>query len=105
MTTPRTRMKHAPCVLRLVHFWWLPSYHPSYHPGAALLPLLLLPADTNSLSVLRSARLLRVFKLARSWPELNRIISTILKSFSQVLCLSLLLVLFLFVFALMVRSG
>lgn len=51
--------------------------------------------------MLRTARLLRVFKLARSWAELNRIITTILKSFSQVLYLSLLLLLFMFVFALM----
>jgi hypothetical protein len=52
--------------------------------------------------VLRTARLLRVFKLARSWAELNRIITTILRSFSQVMYLSLLLMLFMFVFALMV---
>jgi hypothetical protein len=54
--------------------------------------------------VLRTARLLRVFKLARSWSELNRIITTILKSFSQVMYLSLLLMLFVFVFALMVNA-
>jgi hypothetical protein len=54
--------------------------------------------------VLRSARLLRVFKLARCWPELNRIIGTILHSFSQVVHLSLLLLLFVFVFALMVSE-
>lgn len=61
-------------------------------------------AGSNSLSVLRTARLLRVFKLARSWAELNRIITTILKSFSQVMYLSLLLMLFMFVFALMVSA-
>lgn len=59
-------------------------------------------AASSTLSVLRTARLLRVFKLARSWSELNRIITTILKSFSQVMYLSLLLMLFVFVFALMV---
>lgn len=58
-------------------------------------------AASGTLSVLRTARLLRVFKLARSWSELNRIITTILKSFSQVMYLSLLLMLFVFVFALM----
>jgi len=57
--------------------------------------------DANSLSVLRAARLLRVFKLARSWEELNRVIIGILRSFSQVMYLSLLLMLFVFVFALM----
>lgn len=55
----------------------------------------------SSLSVLRTARLMRVFKLARSWKELNRIITTILRSFSQVMYLSLLVVLFVFIFALM----
>eukprot|EP00878_Enallax_costatus_P025909 GHUV01027766.1.p2 GENE.GHUV01027766.1~~GHUV01027766.1.p2 ORF type:complete len:120 (-),score=40.76 GHUV01027766.1:828-1187(-) len=55
----------------------------------------------SSLSVLRTARLMRVFKLARSWKELNRIITTILHSFSQVMYLSLLVVLFVFIFALM----
>lgn len=54
-----------------------------------------------SLSVLRTARLMRVFKLARSWQELNRIITTVLHSFSQVMYLSLLVLLFVFIFALM----
>jgi hypothetical protein len=65
-------------------------------------PCCFLPTASSSLSVLRTARLLRVFKLARSWAELNRIITTILRSFSQVMYLSLLLMLFVFVFALMV---
>lgn len=53
------------------------------------------------MSVLRTTRLLRVFKLARSWKELNRIITAVLRSFSQVCYLSLLLLLFLYIFALM----
>jgi hypothetical protein len=61
-----------------------------------------LPAALGgSLSVLRTFRLLRVFKLARSWKELNRIINTIGRSIVSVGYLSLLLLLLVFVFALM----
>jgi len=55
----------------------------------------------NSLSVLRSFRLLRVFKLARSWKQLNQIISTIFKSLSSISYLSLILLLFIFIFSLL----
>lgn len=78
------------------------------HFACAMLPAgpcCCLATASNSLSVLRTARLLRVFKLARSWAELNRIITTILRSFSQVMYLSVLLILFVFVFALMVGTG
>eukprot|EP00882_Tetradesmus_deserticola_P027290 GHRQ01030179.1.p2 GENE.GHRQ01030179.1~~GHRQ01030179.1.p2 ORF type:complete len:131 (+),score=46.55 GHRQ01030179.1:120-512(+) len=53
------------------------------------------------MSVLRTARLMRVFKLARSWKELNRIITAVLRSVSQVCYLSLLLLLFVYIVALM----
>ena len=52
-------------------------------------------------SVLRAFRLLRVFKLARSWKELNSIITTIFKSVASITYLSLILVLFIFIFALL----
>eukprot|EP00793_Prasinoderma_coloniale_P003769 PRCOL_00003146-RA len=52
-------------------------------------------------SVLRAFRLLRVFKLARSWKELNSIITTVFRSVASVTYLSLILVLFIFVFALL----
>ncbi|KAK3250718.1 Caveolin-2 [Cymbomonas tetramitiformis] len=55
----------------------------------------------GSLSVLRSFRLLRVFKLARSWKELNQIITTIFKSLASISYLSLILLLFIFIFALL----
>jgi hypothetical protein len=55
----------------------------------------------GGLSVLRTFRLLRVFKLARNWKELNRIINAIFRSFRNVSYLSALLLLFVFVFALM----
>ena len=55
----------------------------------------------GSLSVLRTLRLARVFKLARSWKELNRILSALARSVSSVGYLSSLLLLVVFVFALM----
>jgi len=53
------------------------------------------------LSVLRSFRLLRVFKLARSWKQLNQIITTMIKSLASISYLSLILLLFMFIFALL----
>ena len=55
----------------------------------------------GSLSVLRTFRLMHVFKLARSWKELNRIINTIFKSLASIAYLSLILLLFVFIFALL----
>ena len=55
----------------------------------------------NYLSVLRTFRLLRVFKLARSWKQLNDIITTMFKSLAGISYLSLILLLFMFVFALL----
>ena len=55
----------------------------------------------NSLSVLRSFRLLRVFKLARSWKQLNDIITTVFNSLSSISYLSLILLLFVFICALL----
>mmetsp|Transcript_3541 Transcript_3541/g.12709 ORF Transcript_3541/g.12709 Transcript_3541/m.12709 type:complete len:1714 (-) Transcript_3541:989-6130(-) len=55
----------------------------------------------GSLSVLRSFRLLRVFKLARSWKQLNQIIATIFNSLHSISYLSLILLLFIFIFSLL----
>ena len=55
----------------------------------------------GGLSVLRSFRLLRVFKLARSWKQLNNIINTIFKSIQSITYLMLILVLFIFIFSLL----
>ena len=55
----------------------------------------------NYLSVLRTFRLLRVFKLARSWKQLNDIITTMFKSLAGISYLSLILLLFMYVFALL----
>ena len=55
----------------------------------------------NYLSVLRTFRLLRVLKLARSWKQLNDIITTMFKSLAGISYLSLILLLFMYVFALL----
>lgn len=53
------------------------------------------------LSVLRTLRLLRVFRLARQWKELNLIIQAMFKSVKSTIYLSLLMLLFMFIAALM----
>lgn len=63
--------------------------------------LFLRGGSTGSLSVFRAFRLMRVFKLARRWEELNKIVRTIFKSLSSIAYLSLLLLVFIFIMALL----
>ncbi len=58
-------------------------------------------ANVKGLSVLRSFRLLRVFKLAKSWQTLNRLISIIGKSIGALGNLTVVLVIIIFIFAVM----
>ena len=58
-----------------------------------------LGVTSANLNVLRCFRLLRVFKLARSWKELNRIMNTVLNSLNAIGYLSLLMGLFMFIMA------
>ncbi|KAG2489238.1 hypothetical protein HYH03_012259 [Edaphochlamys debaryana] len=58
-------------------------------------------AGVGPLSVLRAFRLLRVFRLARNWKELNMIIRAIFKSVGSTTWLLLLMLLFMFIAALM----
>ena len=44
---------------------------------------------------------MRIFKLARSWKQLNEIISTMIRSLAGISYLSLILLLFMFIFALL----
>ncbi|XP_077159583.1 sodium channel protein type 5 subunit alpha-like isoform X1 [Paroedura picta] len=68
---------------------------------------LLIPKETTkgksrgkgSLTVLRSLRLLRVFKLAKSWPTLNTLIKIILNSVDALGNLTLVLAIIVFIFA------
>ena len=55
--------------------------------------------STASLTVLRCFRLLRVFKLARRWKDLNFIMTTLLHSLAAIFYLTVLLFLFIFVMA------
>lgn len=55
----------------------------------------------GSLSVLRSFRLMRILKLARSWPQLRKIIATVLQAIPSISSLSGMLVLFIFIFDLL----
>jgi hypothetical protein len=55
----------------------------------------------GTLSVFRAFRLMRVFKLARRWEELSNIVQTIFKSISSIAYLSLLLLVFIFIMALL----
>ena len=57
--------------------------------------------SANGLSVLRSLRLVRIFKLARRWTQLNDILVIIGKSITSLSYLSLVLLLHLFIFALL----
>lgn len=57
--------------------------------------------QAGSLSVLRSLRLMRIFKLVARWKQLNEMISIIARSVSKLSYLFLLMVLYMFVFALL----
>ncbi|XP_011491046.1 sodium channel protein type 4 subunit alpha B isoform X1 [Oryzias latipes] len=56
-------------------------------------------ADVEGLSVLRSFRLMRVFKLAKSWPTLNMLIKIIGNSIGALGNLTLVLAIIVFIFA------
>eukprot|EP01049_Picozoa_sp_SAG25_P010899 SAG25_NODE_1248_length_3497_cov_2.088287_2_plen_540_part_00 len=61
-------------------------------------------ADQNSggfITVLRAGRLFRVFRLARTWGDLKAVLVTISKTFSSLIPLSIILCLFMFIFALL----
>ena len=55
----------------------------------------------GNLTVLRSFRLLRILKLARSWPQLRKIIATILDTIPSMSSLAGMLFLFIFIFDLL----
>nr|XP_039270948.1 sodium channel protein type 4 subunit alpha B-like [Styela clava] len=59
----------------------------------------MIPSSTGALSVLRSLRLMRVFRLARIWTTMRKLMSIILKSLSAVVYLTIVLFMVLFIFA------
>lgn len=61
---------------------------------------LVMPGDSG-ISVLRTFRLLRIFKILKSWTTLRALLSTVLDSFNAIANLGVLILLFLFISALL----
>ena len=57
-------------------------------------------AGSKVLTVLRAFRLLRIFKIVKSWTTLKKILQTVLSSFSSIANLGLLMCLLIFIYAL-----
>lgn len=64
---------------------------------------LLMPGDASSLSVLRAFRLLRIFKIIKSWESLRILLSTVLDSLTAITNLGVLIILYLFISALLTK--
>jgi len=62
-----------------------------------------LPGGDSSLSVLRAFRLLRIFKIIKSWESLRILLSTVLSSLTAITNLGVLIGLFLFISALLTK--
>lgn len=63
-----------------------------------------LPGGDSSLSVLRAFRLLRIFKIIKSWESLRILLSTVLSSLTAITNLGVLIGLFLFISALLTKQ-
>ena len=61
-------------------------------------------ADSSGLSVLRAFRLVRVFKIIRSWVSLRRLLETVMNSMSAIGNLGVLTILFMFISALLAKQ-
>ena len=64
---------------------------------------LAMPGEASSLSVLRAFRLLRIFKIIKSWDSLRILLSTVLDSLTAITNLGVLIVLYLFISALLTK--
>ena len=60
--------------------------------------------ESSGLSVLRAFRLLRVFKIIKSWSSLRILLATVLESFSAITNLGVLTILYLFISALLAKQ-
>lgn len=69
-------------------------------PPAFLTPEADLAGQSSAISALRTFRLFRVFKLAASWPSLRNLLTTILKTVNDIANFAILLMLFMYIFAL-----
>jgi voltage-dependent calcium channel L type alpha-1D len=65
---------------------------------------LLMPGEGSGLSVLRAFRLLRIFKIIKSWDSLRILLSTVLDSLTAITNLGVLIILFLFISALLTKQ-
>ena len=65
---------------------------------------LAIPGENSSLSVLRAFRLLRIFKIIKSWDSLRRLLTTVLDSLTAITNLGVLIVLYLFISALLTKQ-
>lgn len=61
-------------------------------------------AQSSGLSVLRAFRLMRVFKIIKSWVSLRKLLATVLESLSAITNLGVLTMLFLFISALLAKQ-
>ena len=59
-----------------------------------------LNVGSKALTVFRCFRLLRIFKIVRSWTNLRKILQTVLESFGSIANLALLMFLLIFIYAL-----
>lgn len=64
---------------------------------------LVIPDSDSSLSVLRAFRLLRIFKIIKSWESLRILLSTVLDSLTAITNLGVLIILYLFISALLTK--
>jgi hypothetical protein len=60
--------------------------------------------DKGGISVLRAFRLLRIFKIIKSWTSLRVLLTTVLQSLSAISNLGFLTILYLFIFALLAKE-
>jgi len=65
---------------------------------------LFMPGDDSSLSVLRAFRLLRIFKIIKSWENLKLLLKTVLESLTSITNLGVLIMLYLFISALLTKQ-
>lgn len=57
-------------------------------------------AGSKALTVLRAFRLLRIFKIVKSWSTLRKLLQTVLGAFTSIANLGLLMILLLFIYSL-----
>jgi hypothetical protein len=60
--------------------------------------------EKNGITVLRAFRLLRIFKIIRSWTEIRVLLTTVLASLGAITNLGFLTILYLFIFALLAKQ-